>query len=83
MYFNYRIVRKEDDQENILYLTECHYQRGNLMYYVEPIDIFNRGLYSEDMEEMKWMIAKFTEALNKPVVIIRKDNTMYEEVKNV
>jgi len=83
MYFNYRVVRKEDDQESILYISECHYQRDKLMYYVEPIDIFNRGLYSEDMEEMKWMIAKFTEALTKPVVVIRKDNTTYEEVRSV
>ena len=83
MYWNYRVMKKENDKEGFLYISECHYQRDKLMYYVEPIDIFNRGLYSEDMEEMKWMIAKFTEALNKPIIVIRTDKTMYEEVKNV
>ena len=80
MTWNHRLFRYIEDEEKLLYISEAYYnKKGKLISYVEPIEIFDRGLYGSDLKELKNMLKCMKKAIKHPVVLINKNGEIIRE----
>jgi len=73
-------MRFKNDKDNKLYISECYYNdKGQIEGYVNPIDLFNEGLWEENLDDFRAMFHMFLQATTKPVIIIYEDDSIREE----
>lgn len=76
---NWRYIKAKysNDLENIIYVTECYFKNtGEVIGWVDPIDLFSKGLYGSDMEDLKTLIENIKQCISESneVLIIDKEN---------
>ena len=78
--WNYRVFRYEQDEENKLYISECYYDdKKELKGYVSPLDIFNKGLWDENLDGLREVLHMLLQATTRPIIIISEDESIREE----
>jgi len=80
MSWNWRMFKHEGDKENLIFISEAYYTDGILEGYVDPKVIFDKGLFEEDLESLKQTFQYFIRATESPIVLIKKDGELVEEV---
>lgn len=71
------------DLENMIYITEVYFKNSDeIIGWVDPIDLFSKGLYGSDADDLKTLVESINKCLlesNEILIIDRENNSCWIE----
>ena len=65
------MVKYANDKDKLLYISEIYYnKKGKPTSYIKPQDLFNTGLFGDNIKELKGQLKLMKGCLKKPIITI-------------